>query len=562
MKIEKTCISIGTMAIVAVAIVAVAAQPDHSYFNVSGGSQAEWSFHFSYGNCPGGHLTVWGTHNCSRIGNPIFQESITACKKYKGIVPSTINDVIINDIFFEFRWDYWCGNVDYIKFVMPGWNGNIWVLEPIAPWINANVDGAVPIPSIGDPTGEIQEVYVVVDLGEFLRNPIELQDTYQIIEGRCDALPGYLIGTTLPEFDPNAGPYESPFSTTPLTGVLYRDGEVEVAQECVITGCDPPTFENIMVFPTPERFLGSDLNSDGDIDDTILRYQNLKTNQVVNTGLTASGAYHAIDIYENIIAFVGEDSHICCYDTNTGTLRRIGVAGSHLSIYKNIIAFSSEGTVHYFDLDTQALVDTGVTGYSPVIYENIIVFCAPAPKHTIWIYDLCTGQPVNTGAIGKNPTIYGNIIAFETLEFSIAEDLNGDGDTYDMVIRFYDLETRTITNTGAVGLYPAINGSRIVFATPENDIYQDLNGDDKILGEIIRYYDLETGCLINTGTLGTQPSIYGNTITFFLWEKWVGRDLNGDRDQSDPIVRTYSIAGAEMVAVGQGAWPFKILVVI
>ena len=276
---------------------------------------------------------------------------------------------------------------------------------------------------------------------------------------------------------------------------------------------DPPICKNIMVFPTAEHFHGSDLNCDGDTNDTVLRYQNLETGKVVNTGLIASGTHHAIDIYENIVAFVGEDSHICCYDINTGTVRRIGTTGSHPSIYGNIIAFSSKGTVHYFDLNTQTLVNTEVTGYNPVIYQNVIVFHAPTPKHTIWVYNLRTGESVNTGAIGKNPTIYENIIAFETLEFSTAGDLNGDGDAHDMVIRFYDLETQTITNTGAVGFYPAIYGSRIVFATRECDICQDLNGDDKILGEIIRYYDLETGLLINTGRLGTQPDIHGNTIT-------------------------------------------------
>ena len=315
-------------------------------------------------------------------------------------------------------------------------------------------------------------------------------------------------------------------------------------------GYDPPIYKNIVVFPTSEQSLGSDLNCDSDTRDTILRYQNLETGEVANTGLIASGAHHSMDIYENIVAFVGEDSHICCYDINTGTVRRIGATGSHLSIYGNIIAFSSKGTVHYSDLCTQTLVNTGTTGYSPVIYQNTIVFHAPTPKHTIWVYNLRTGESVNTGAIGKNPTIYENIIAFETLEFSITGDLNGDGDAHDMVIRFCDLETQTITSTGAVGFYPAIYGSRIVFATRECDICQDLNGDDEIFGEIIRYYDLKTDHLINTGELGTQPGIYGNMITFYLWETWVGQDLNGDGYQSGTFVETYQIAVAKMALAG------------
>jgi hypothetical protein len=313
------------------------------------------------------------------------------------------------------------------------------------------------------------------------------------------------------------------------------------------TGGDPPLYGDIMAFPTPEKFLGSDLNGDSDMNDTILRYQDLKSRKVVNTGLITSGAYHSIDIYENITAFVGENSHIFYYDLNTDTVGETGASGTHPSIYGNIIAFSSEGIIHYFDLSTQTLVNTEVPGYSPVIYQDVIVFHAFTPEFSILVYDLSTGETVNTGAIGKNPAIYENIIAFETSESSISEDLNGDGDTYDIVIRFYDLETHTITNTGGVGLYPAIYGNRIVFATLECNIYQDLNGDNTIFGEIIRYYDIKTGELVNTRKMGTQPSIYKNTITFFLWENWVNQDLNGDGDQSDPIVRTYMINGTEIV---------------
>lgn len=564
MKRKKIRISIGAMAIIAVALVAVAAQPDHSHFNVSGVSNAEWSFHFSFGDCPGGDLEVWGTHNCEKVGKPIFKGYAKACEDYEGIVPLTIEGVTINDVNFDFDWDYPCPNVDHIKLVKPTWNEGQqqWELERIAPWINASVEGGVTIPSIGDPTGEIGKVYIVVGLGELLGYPIELQDEYEIVEGRCEALPGYLIGTTPIVFDPDVGPYENPFSTTPLNGTLYHDGEVTVAQKCVITGCDPPTYENIMVFPTPERFLGSDLNSDGDIDDTVLRYQNLNTGDVINTGLIASGNHRAVDIYENIIAFVGEDSKICYYDINTGTVREIAATGSCLSIHENIIAFASKSTIHYFDLDTQTLVDTEISGNSPSVYQDLIAFHTFTPKPTIWIYDLRTGIATTTGIIGKNPALYETIVAFVTRETSVAEDLNGDADINDWVIRYYNLETTTTTNTGAVGRYPAIYGNRIAFTTSEKAVNCDLNGDGTIMGSVIHFYDLKSGHVVNTRQLGTEPDIYGDTVTFYLKEQWTGRDLNFDGDLSDPIVETYQIAVTEMGVAGPGVVLVLVLLVI
>ena len=316
-----------------------------------------------------------------------------------------------------------------------------------------------------------------------------------------------------------------------------------------IIGYDPPIYEDIVAFPTPEHHLGLDLNNDFDTNDTIMCYLDLETNRVVNTKLIVSGVQHAIDLYENTIAFVDKDSYICYYDINTGTVGKTGVTGFHPSIYGNIIAFASKGTIHYFDLSTQTLVNTKVSGYSPAIYQGLIVFHAFDPNPTICIYDLHTGAIVDTKIIGRSPTLYGTVVTFETPEALVVEDLNNDGDTYDLVIQYYDLTTKTVTNTSAVGEYPIVYGNRIVFTTPEKNVKQDLNGDGKIFGSVILYYDLDTRQMINTLQLGIEPDIYGDTISFYLWEEWIGLDFNGDGDLCDPIMRTYKAISTEMTLV-------------
>jgi hypothetical protein len=340
----------------------------------------------------------------------------------------------------------------------------------------------------------------------------------------------------------------------------------------VLNGGDPPIYRNIMAFPTPERFIGEDLNGDGDANDTVLRYMNLETGEVVNTGLIASGTHHAMDIHENVIAFVGAGGRIRYYDINTSTVGDTGANGSRSSIYGNIIAFASGGTIRYFDLNSQTLVDTRIPGSSPAIYEDLIVFQlhgaptaspraavgspaiyqdmimfdASSPQsatgtHKLWTYDLGTGAVADTGIVGRDAAVHENVVAFVTPESSVAEDLNGDGDTNDLVIRYYDLAKQTVVNTGAVGRYPALYGSRIAFATRERAVNQDLSGDGMIAGYAIRYYDLETGQVVNTHELGTEPDIYDDTITFYLWEDWVALDLNGDGDQGDPIVGSFTV---------------------
>ena len=340
---------------------------------------------------------------------------------------------------------------------------------------------------------------------------------------------------------------------------------VRITEERLSTkncGGDPPIYGDIMVFPTPERYLGTDLNGDNDTFDTVLRYQNLETGHVFNTGLVVSGAYHATDIFENIIVFVGEDSHICYYDINTNVVRDVGVKGSYTSIYGDIVVFASNGTVCYYDLENQVLVNTKMKGSSPSIYEDLIVFRSYSPKSTICIYNIRTGNAIDTNISGWHTAIYEKVIAFTTLESSAEEDMNGDGDTNDCVVRYYNLETQTVTSTNAVGRYPSFYRNRIVFSTPERDVNLDLNGDGKIMGSVIRYYDVQIGRVINTQKLGTEPDIYGDTITSYMYEQWVDQDLNHDGDLRDTIVDTYQIRMTEMIVAGPGGVLILALLVI
>ena len=204
-----------------------------------------WTYHFSYGECPGGSLEVWGTINCERV-ELLFVGYADSCQTYSGIIPDSMNDII-----FDFYWDWYCGNVDHTKLTAPYWGGSSkkglqqWELEPLGEWMEAHAIDSLPLSSVGDPYGGIQTVYCVVDLNEFVANPRPPQEEYVIVNGECDDLPGYLIGTTPITFDPYAGPDENPFSTTPLTDTLYRNGDVGVT-------------------PSPEEPCG-DCNGDGNI---------------------------------------------------------------------------------------------------------------------------------------------------------------------------------------------------------------------------------------------------------------------------------------------------------
>jgi hypothetical protein len=185
---------------------------------------ATWSFHFTYPDCPGGDLEVWATKNCVR--------KLLIVKGYAKNCETYIGQVLgppYNDLMFDFYWDFWCNNEDHIKIARPTKNAasGDWELTDLPPWIDVHVAGEIPpIISIGDPTGTIRRVYIMVNPEEWRDNYSGVVlDEYDIQDGTCPDLPGYLIGTTPITFDPCG---IDPFGTTPLTGTLSRNGVIEL----------------------------------------------------------------------------------------------------------------------------------------------------------------------------------------------------------------------------------------------------------------------------------------------------------------------------------------------
>jgi len=307
-----------------------------------------------------------------------------------------------------------------------------------------------------------------------------------------------------------------------------------------IVGGDPPIYGNIMAFPTQESHIGQDLNADGDTNDTVLRYKNLETGEISNTGLIVSGAHHDVDLCDGVIAFVGEGSRICYYNTCTGIANETGLTGSFVSIHEKRITFTSKGEICYFDLNSQKTRKTGVPGLRPVVFGDLIAFSSGAPS-TIKTYDIQTGELADTGVIGTAPDLFERVLVLQTAEFLVGMDLNGDGDTTDWVIRVYDLDSGEVSNTYAVGMWPALHGTRIAFQTAERELGQDLNKDGRIMGNVIRHFDLRTKEVFNTRRLGNEPSIYQDLISFYTFESWEATDLNHDGDHADAIVLTYRI---------------------
>ena len=311
-------------------------------------------------------------------------------------------------------------------------------------------------------------------------------------------------------------------------------------------GGDPPIWGKIMAFPTPERHMGQDLNGDGDKNDTVLRYMNIETGEVVNTGAIVSGLPRAISIYDDVIAFVGERGMIRYYRISTGEIKDVGMKGNTPSLHGNILVFRSSEQIAFFDLASATFLDINIQGSSPTIYGDLLAF---EWGGTVRYHDLMSKKTVDTKELGSSPFIWGDIIAFVADERTRGQDLNADGDQHDAIISYYRISTGETVYTGVSGSLPWVYGNVIVFCAYEWAGGKDLNADGKTLGSVIQYYDISTGEVVNTGILGAEPSIYQETITYYVWESWVGCDLTGDGDVSDPVVGFFRI--------GDGVWARK-----
>jgi len=120
-------------------------------------------------------------------------------------------------------------------------------------------------------------------------------------------------------------------------------------------------------------------------------------------------------------------------------------------------------------------------------------------------------------------------------------DLNGDGDNADLVVHLYDLQTGTNTNLGLAGLFLREGDSVILLVdeSSQGGIDLDSNGsaDDHVAHELI----LESGAITNLGVSGHSNFVLRNgTLSFAVLESVMG-DLNLDGDAEDAVIFAHDL---------------------
>lgn len=193
-----------------------------------------------------------------------------------------------------------------------------------------------------------------------------------------------------------------------------------------------------------------------------------------------------------------------------------GIGGTSPQLYGDNVVFEHDGYVYLYNTKSEELSKIA-PGDNPSIFAYTIVYnTVNTPNNaTIKYADVRTLKPKNVGSKGRNPHVYSTIIAFSVKESELGVDYDNDGSLKDDIIMYYDLETRQVANTKAVGTNPYVGKDYIVFQTDEASYGNDLTGDKDMLDTVIRSFDLRENGVHNSGIEGIDPVMTPEGLAVF-----------------------------------------------
>jgi hypothetical protein len=287
------------------------------------------------------------------------------------------------------------------------------------------------------------------------------------------------------------------------------------------------THRKWLVFWVEEALQGKDLNGDGHTEDIVLHVHELEQGETANLEIAAnvdSWAFH-----EHYLAFradegsQGQDLNgdgdlqdlvVHVFDLDSGGAENLGLATARFGVeyqHEHWLLLRVEEALQGEDLNG----DGDIEDLVPVVY------------------DFERGEIRNLElAIDDGPWHQARWWFFSVEESSQGEDLNGDGDTGDVICHVHDVERgeTTILESGCPPSSARGSGNWLVFGKGERE--EDLNGDGDTGDSVCHVHDLETG---RTTNLRLAVDSYG--VCF-----WVNDAYGGSLYSGGPYP-SYSAAG-------------------
>ena len=349
-----------------------------------------------------------------------------------------------------------------------------------------------------------------------------------------------------------------------------------------------------------ESATGQDLNGDNDSDDTILHVRDLETGTTTNLGLAQYPFMFpqlhdrsVLVVIDELATGIDLDSDgvpnellVHRYDWDTGTVTRMSdfsiAIAPWLVVNDTLVMGLTESEIG-FDINMDgntmgtvlALMDpvTGTIRLTDVVFllgaatfgGDGSVYAAfrlagANPQIIAHRVDLATGlsQALLNLPLGTSPPDFRTPIADDThAVMRVAEtttDLNGDGDTDDMVLHTLELATGTARNHGFAVQIDSLDirdGIATALVSEQAQGAADRNGDGDLLDGTPIAIDVATGRRLEFRSAASKPSPSATLVAFSVLEaENGGRDANGDGDADDEVVHVYDMRRRQLFPLG------------
>jgi hypothetical protein len=207
---------------------------------------------------------------------------------------------------------------------------------------------------------------------------------------------------------------------------------------------DPYLYQYLIVFSSPEQSLDRDYNNDGDLDDNVIQYYDLKTQELTTTeqiGKNPSTNGRRIlfvtDEKETKIDLNDDgdqnDQIFQIYSLETETSFSTKEKGTATSMnQKSLAAYVEDNKLIFYDTAGNEKQQTGINADHARIKENILLYDYDNKINT---YNIDTQTKTLTEIYGQKTDLFEATAVFQTDEEK-AGDLNSDGDQKDTIIRY------------------------------------------------------------------------------------------------------------------------------
>ena len=265
-----------------------------------------------------------------------------------------------------------------------------------------------------------------------------------------------------------------------------------------------------------ESAQGEDINGDGDQADVVLEIYDHQARTILPTGaIVSAGAfpeYLDMGFFGEQVHFATSEIEMEVDLNEDGDMLddvlRIFDLGDGALIEPRLAGFLTGANGFFVDApqDTAAwVIDEARQGGTDLNGDG------DALDQVLFVHESTTGSTTNLGLDADNGAGRGLGFYFFAVdeEAQGGRDLNGDGDKRDRVLHFYETEERRTTNLAlastALAGAPSPSGRYLVFNVTESAQGKDLNGDGDSTDVVSHLYDRTTRELRNLRVVGTVP---------------------------------------------------------